>query len=449
MRIFKLVMTAMLAGTCSPILSAQDGKFAGSVVPYLDQNHIVNLQIPYVTSPPGGAAQYLFCGGGDGNPWRVYWSKNKADKPTRAAVSCVTDSLSTRNLVMTLAAPVPSDNAVNAYFWTVLFTPPDGSPLLPQLFAFTPNQGPAISQGKKSCDNTDPLAQPVFCAPGAGVPPDVNVTGAFLAAGQTKPIYQLEVLAGLYKPKPVNWLWNFNPGINVAVEVNQNTKPPNNRTTFDPDSIIVAAALTKIVPIQKGILYGMQFDEFLPAGEFSRSDPSSNLIFKTSAMLVLNPWQPRKQRFYGTLYPVMAFEGGKNLNRPSMLAMTPVDLTHYDAIARGVLGADGALGLASSDKKTDDIALTGSYRVRLPAFDEPFIRTAHQVTTVDLTTKARHWIEVDLSYSPSRFKYLAITAQYQYGDLPPVFTLVDHKVSIGLTFKASQTNKATLPSPVQ
>jgi hypothetical protein len=85
----------------------------------------------------------------------------------------------------------------------------------------------------------------------------------------------------------------------------------------------------------------------------------------------------------------------------------------------------------------------------LPAFDEPFIRTERQITAVDLSTKARHWVELDFSYSPSSFKYLAITAQYQYGDLPPVFTFVDHKVTIGLTFKASQTTKATLPSPVQ
>lgn len=442
-------MMVVLVGAPSPLLSAQDGKFAGSLAAYLDKDHSVNLQIPYVTSPPGGAAQYLFCGSAGVNPWRVYWSKSKTDKSTRAAVSCVTDSPATRNLVVKLAAPVPGDEAVSAYYWTVLFAPPDGSSLLPQLFASTPNQGPAMSQGKKSCDNKDPLARPAFCAPAAGVPADVSVTGSFLAAGQTKPIYKLEVLAGLYKPRPVSWLWNFNPGINLAVEVNQNAKPPNNRTTFDPDSIIAAAALMKIVPIQKGILYGMQFDEFLPSGEFSRSDPSSNLIFKTSAMFVLNPWHPRKQRFYGTLYPVLAYEGGKNLNRPSMLAKRPIDLTRYDGIARGVLGADATLGFASSDKKTDDITLTGSYRVRLPAFDEPFIRTEHQVTMVDLTTKARHWVEVDLSYSPSIFKYLAITAQYQYGDLPPVFKLVDHKVSIGLTFKASQTNKATLPSPVK
>ena len=82
--------------------------------------------------------------------------------------------------------------------------------------------------------------------------------------------------------------------------------------------------------------------------------------------------------------------------------------------------------------------------MRLPAFDEPFIKTTDSVTTVSLTTKPRHWVELDLSYSPFAFKYIAFTAQYQYGDLPPVFTLVDHKVSVGLTLKAAQSSKAAV-----
>jgi hypothetical protein len=56
---------------------------------------------------------------------------------------------------------------------------------------------------------------------------------------------------------------------------------------------------------------------------------------------------------------------------------------------------------------------------------------------------------VDLNIAPSSFKYLALTVQYQYGDLPPVFTFVDHKVTVGLTFKAVQSNKPTLPSAVK
>lgn len=64
--------------------------------------------------------------------------------------------------------------------------------------------------------------------------------------------------------------------------------------------IIVSLRLRKIVPIQKGILYGMQFDEFLPAGEFSRSDPSSNLtkVKKALGNVVLSDLTDQRIRDY-------------------------------------------------------------------------------------------------------------------------------------------------------
>ena len=42
-----------------------------------------------------------------------------------------------------------------------------------------------------------------------------------------------------------------------------------------------------------------------------------------------------------------------NRDRPAMLAMTPIDLSHYDGIARDVLGAEGTIGFVSADQKTD------------------------------------------------------------------------------------------------
>ena len=107
MGILKSIGPLVIIGL-SPVLSAQDGTFAGKLVPYRDDNNNVNLQVLYVTSPPGGAPPYLFCGTGAGNPWRVYWSKNGGDAPTRAIVSCVTDSPSTRSLIVMLSAPTPS-----------------------------------------------------------------------------------------------------------------------------------------------------------------------------------------------------------------------------------------------------------------------------------------------------------------------------------------------------
>ncbi len=92
-----------------------------------------------------------------------------------------------------------------------------------------------------------------------------------------------------------------------------------------------------------------------PGGDFSRSDPSSNIIFRSSALLAINPIQKRGVPAYGKIYPLLAIERGKNLNRPSMLAKTTVDLGHYDAIFRGVLGADALCGVVSEDDKSTDV----------------------------------------------------------------------------------------------
>lgn len=286
-----------------------------------------------------------------------------------------------------------------------------------------------------------------------------------MAAGGTKPICQLSATANYYLPSdsagpatPQN-LWHFDPGLNLAVQINQNTKPPNNRTRFDPDSIIGGLDFQRIVTFDGAFLTGLQLDEGLPTFEFSRSDPSSNLVFKSSVLFALRslplfptsvtPGAKKSARAYAALYPVLSFEAGKNLNRPGLLAKTAIDLTHYDGIARGVLGAEGTLGFISADKKTDNVNLSASYHARIPMYNEPFIMTGHSLTTVSLTTKTRHWLEVDLKVSPASFKYLAITAQYQYGALPPVFNFVNHTFSFGLTFTAVQTNKPTLPSAVQ
>ena len=415
------------------------------------QENLPDLRIAYKTKPPGGLSPYLFTAedrkAGKQSQWALYWQASQADAPHRAEVLGVANG-SVEDFIITFATSPHLSTGFNRYFWTVTYTPAPDQNVLPQLFNFKPEIGVVPPPANKNCDNANPEMRPNYCPVSGAVPPDVSVSGNFLAAGGTKPIYQLEVLANVYRPKPVEQLWNFNPGINLAVEINQNTKPPNNRTRFDPDSILVSAAFRRIQHIGKGLLYGIEFDEALPGAEFSRSDPSSNLIFKSNAMFVLKPWQPT-DRVYGTLYPVIGIEGGKNLNRPGMLAMTAIDLTHYDAITRGLLGAEATLGLSSADSKTDDITLTGSYRVRLPVFDEPFIRTEHEITSVMLTTRARHWVEVDLNITPAKFKFLAFTVKYQYGELPPVFNMVDNKLTIGLTFKAVQSNKPTIASAIK
>jgi hypothetical protein len=129
--------------------------------------------------------------------------------------------------------------------------------------------------------------------------------------------------------------------------------------------------------------------------------------------------------------------------------MTPVDLGNYNAILRGVVGSDVVFAVASADRSADVFSITGTYRLRLLAFDEPFVETVHQVTTVSLTTKPRNWVQANVNYAPWRFKYLSLNAKYEYGELPPLFTLVNHQFSLGFTLQAVQSGKPGLVSAAQ
>lgn len=364
--------------------------------------------------------------------------------------------------------------------WTVLFNPAGPPYILPQVISGIPTKAtpgqrteqPNLSgtsvnpsapetnpakpeenkSAKKDCDSKD--NKPAFCPVAKGELPDVSLTASYLTAGGTKPIYSLSLKGAVQFPGDIE---SFSPAISTDVEINQNLKPPVNSTTFDPDAITAGLTFTRFIranytepatdhkPAQDHQFLGTKLMFALPDFEFSASDPSSNFIFNPAATFVLNSWQPKKHpSLYATLYPYMGFEAGENLSKPTVIEKVPVNLANYNAILRGVLGADAAFGTATADGKggmVSTFSLTGSYRVRLPAFDEPEVRTLHELTTIDLTTKARHWFEGDINYAPWSFKYLAITGKYQYGELPPLFKLVDHSFTLGLTLQGSQANK--------
>jgi hypothetical protein len=239
---------------------------------------------------------------------------------------------------------VPVDTQVTASQWHASFNPSVASGLMGQSFdstivrtdtgAVTPAPPGSTTAVKPSCDNKPPAKKPFLCAVPSGGAPDLSVTGNFTAAGGSKPLYQFELLGGLYLDYEIEHVWNFRPGFATQIEINQNPSSPNSRTTFDPDSITAGLAFQRIKFLEKPWfdLYGIQFDEMLPGGEFTRKDPSSNIIARSSALFALRSFSAKGHLTYGTLYPVMAIEAGKNLNEPRELDGVSVDLSHYDAI---------------------------------------------------------------------------------------------------------------------
>jgi hypothetical protein len=415
------------------------------------------LDVNYTGTFPDNPSAYM-----SKDAWRVWVRRPNDANPEELEVTSVERIVSARftinKLRLTLSGNLPAGNDVVTSAWHALFNPSRASGLEGLSFDSVVNAvigapaSQAAAAAKPSCDNPPPAPTPYFCAPAPGAPADVSLSGSFLAGGGTKPIYSFELKGGLYKRDKVSGLLGFHPGVSGTVEINQYVLPPNNRTTVDPDSITAALAFQRLTAFRKPKLglYGLQFDEALPSGEFSRTDPSSNIIFRSSLLFGFSSISsPRHASLYGTIYPVLAVEAGKNLNKPGAIAMTPVDLSHYNAIFRGVLGSDAVFALATADRSTDVFSVSGSYRVRLPAFDEPFVESLHQVTTVSLTTKARNWVQANVNYAPWKFKYLSLNAKYEYGELPPLFTLVDHQFTVGFTLQAVQSGKPGLVSAAQ
>jgi hypothetical protein len=448
-------IVAVLLIAASTIAMGQSDFSLTGIVP--EAGYKTALDVNYTGTFPADPSAYL-----SKNAWRV-WVKRPSDaKPEELEVTAVEKIVSTNftinKLRLTLSGDLPAGNDVVISGWHALFNPSKASGIEGLSFDSTvnavietpTNQG--ATKAKPSCDNTPPAPKPYFCAPAEGAPADVSLSGSFLAGGGTKPIYSFELKGGLYKRDEAPDLLGFHPGVTATVEINQDAQPPNNRTTIDPDSITAALAFQRLKTFSqpRAGLYGLQFDEALPSGEFSRTDPSSNIVFRSSLLFGFSSISSSKHpSLYGTIYPVLAVEAGKNLNKPSTIAMTPIDLSHYNAILRGVLGLDAVFAVASQDRSSDVFSVSGSYRARMPAFDEPYVETLHQVTRVSMTTKPRNWIQANVSYVPWGFKYLSLTAKYEYGELPPLFTLVDHQFTVGFTLQAVQSGKPGLVSAAQ
>jgi hypothetical protein len=426
MRTKHLCLKVCCVATFALCARADDFQLSGPAVAEQTANG-VNLNISTAGAAAGPVDQARYENTAN---WQVMWYARKAEIPNHVDVVSVAIGTKVQKVTLRLAGNLPSGDP-RAMIWTVLFLPPREMAAVPALLTST--QLASAGHGVK-----EHLISPLQ----SGDQPDVIVSGSFLAGGNTKPIYTIQEQASLYATEKK--ILGFAPGFSSSLAINQGAQPPNNRTRLDPDSIQGAFSFWRIDSIQRGPLYGMTTKVDLVNGEFARSDPSANITAGFLSTLILRRKRLSNSAFFA-LYPALGLEGGHNLKPPGSLQGAPVDLSHYAGIFRGVAGADAIFAIAAADRMSSLFSITGTYRVRLPVTDEPFVESLHGQTVVDLTTKARHWVEVDVIYSPPRWQFLGLTAKYQFGSLPPIFSFVDQQVSLGLLFQAKQTRKPTLP----
>jgi len=101
---------------------------------------------------------------------------------------------------------------------------------------------------------------------------------------------------------------------------------------------------------------------------------------------------------------------------------------YSDNPLRALVGADLYFNLPKV-AKYPLLSVDGHYTVRSPFNPEPFKEQAVNNGNEFYSTKARHYIAVNLARTLA--KGANLTVQYRYGSLPPTFTFVDHQITIG------------------
>lgn len=323
---------------------------------------------------------------------------------------------------ITLNYTVPADlgqSDPRAWTWKVTYTPS------------------AIST--TSTAKTPHASQSFFGAAKGKSDADIYLSGTFLAGQGTKPLYTLDAKIGWVPEWRSSLSGSAHPrtsifaGVESSLTINSTASPPVNRTQTDPDSITADINVHFIRSNWIFALYPLK-------GEFSRRNADSNLV---PAGTIQWAWAPKNigKRSAIAFYPSIGIEGGRNLDKPATFDGAAANLSGYNGIFRGVIGAFAAYYFESAKADPDNpyqFEITSTFVDRIVATPEPFLTTSlvngKSVTKVNFSTNPREYIETDLTWNINSL--VGVTVKDTWGSLPPLFALTGQQVTMGLTFKA-------------
>jgi len=265
---------------------------------------------------------------------------------------------------------------------------------------------------------------------------DVYINLSYSPAINSPPQYSIDTSVGLLFPLAPKESTDYGSlGFLGAVKTDK-------RKQADPDSYRVfgayqiAAKKEPIWPLQ-----GVLFTWLIGGAEFERQAKNTNFI---SSPLLDFPLRLRgeintQKAVVPVLIPEIGMEVGNNFGN----AVNPGG---QGFIARGVLGGNFSVTFNPKAKLFQGIHLTSNYKLRLPAREEVFTDTTTNSSgkVIDvpfLSTKPRHYIKNELGFT--LWEPFSFTITHEYGDIPPAFRLVDHKVTIGLTLAFQQNLRMT------
>jgi hypothetical protein len=126
--------------------------------------------------------------------------------------------------------------------------------------------------------------------------------------------------------------------------------------------------------------------------------------------------------------PTIGFETGSNLKAQSANS-------YSDSILRADIGMRVGLDIFQAKAKSKPLfSIDADYIRRLLLHPEPTYTqdSKGNLQLQSVGTQPRDHVTVKISYNV--VSYVALTAAYEYGELPPVYTKVDNKYTFGVTF---------------
>ncbi len=152
---------------------------------------------------------------------------------------------------------------------------------------------------------------------------------------------------------------------------------------------------------------------------------NANLII-SGRLQVLEAWKFKRVDL-PNLNISLGTEFGSALSR-SVLNVNPGP-GYTDNPLRAVAAADVYFNVGLPKVKQPIFNVDGHYTVRSLFHPEPFRQAGVNNGNEFYSTKARHYIAVNLSRSLAKGANLIV--QYKFGSLPPTFNFLDHQVTIG------------------
>ena len=262
--------------------------------------------------------------------------------------------------------------------------------------------------------------------------------GSLLVGPSTKPLYVIDLKFDLTHEMTRGWFRGWLRGIGATASTNTDAKPPVDEVEVDADAISALLSFTKRVRVGSSWLYGRKWTITPFQGDFTRKTFVATGLTAGQLQLNLRPIANSV-----TVYPQFGYEFGHTIRKPGKIDEQPVNLDEWNWIVRAYTGAAAQWTLFKANATADDwyyVTLGANYTARFPFRPEPFveseIKDGARVSVTTLGKGTRHEAEAEFNWNVH--KYTSVSLKYKYGAEAPLFKLVDHQWTVGITVKAAQ-----------